>query len=321
MPPSPIQRLFARHGLGEVRSVEPLSGGQLNRVVRVNGEYVLRCRDASRSTGSLEREANVLEWLRGRVPVPQPIGSGLDDLLGEYVIQEWVPGRNLLEAWLDVPDTATREWWLLQWVTAIRAIHAQRFPRPGELAKGRLKEASSWRSYVEGRLRRRLDRMVRTPGVDRELILAAERYVRRTAPVLEDAPFVLVHRDLHFANVVVDGPHLTAVLDFELAEVGTPDYELDTIYRFLTWPSLFGEPAAAARLTPIRFASVWVRLRRGYPELFAVPRLRERLSLYALDHGLSCLLQAHTGMWAGEAAVEHTLYRIREILQGRYGPE
>ncbi|HTE17994.1 MAG TPA: phosphotransferase, partial [Armatimonadota bacterium] len=177
------------------------------------------------------------------------------------------------------------------------------------------------RTYIESRLRKRLDLLMRVPAVDREFLLAAERYVRRQSPVLVDGPCCLIHRDLHFGNVLVDGPHLTAILDFELAESGPPDYELDTIFRFLSAPWLFAEPSAGSGVTPARFASVWIRLKRGYPEMFAVSRLRERLSLYALDHALSSLIRAYGGGWGAEAARDATLQRIGEILQGRYGPE
>jgi len=323
---SSIERLFARHKLGPVTAVEALSGGRLNHVARVNGEWVLRLREATLSTGSLLREAALLERLKGRVRTPEVVASGLDDLLGEYLIQRWLPGENLLTAWVGNPDGATREWWMLEWIAAIKAIHEERFPRPGDLPEGRLKESPTWRAYLEGRIRRRLDLLMRVAGVDRELILAGERYVRRQAGVLHDGPVCLIHRDLHFANVLVDGPHLAAVLDFELAEAGPPDYELDTIFRFLRYPAQFVRGRQARRVTPQRFASVWFRLKRGYPEMFAVRHLRERLSLYALDYHLSCLAQLHQarGIQAQsglEAATEWTLGRIGEIFQHRYGPE
>src|SRR5579862_2182741 len=310
-PKSPeVARLFARHGLGEVRSVEPLGGG-LNTAVRVNDRFVLRFREAQRSTGSLRRDAAVLRRLKGRVPVPEVHASGLDDLLGEYVIQEYAPGRPLLKAWLDNPEVAAREWWLTQWIEVLHAIHQERFPRPGDLPEGQLRPQNTWRGYIEARIRKRLDLILRVPSLDKELVVASERYLRRHAAALTDGPFCLIHRDLHFGNVIVDGPHLTAVLDFELAESGPPDYELDTIYRFLQDPGLFVAPVA--RISPSRFASVWVRLRRGYPSLFAVPHLRERLSLYALDHALSCMIQACGGPWNGDAAINAAMGRIRDI--------
>jgi aminoglycoside phosphotransferase (APT) family kinase protein len=322
---SAIERLFARQKLDPVREVEPLEGGRLNEVVRVNGELVLRWRAAHRSTGSLIREAAILERLNGRVRAAEHVASGFDDVLGEFIIQRWVPGKDLLCSWLEVPDVTTREWWMLQWTEALRAIHQERFPKPGELPEGRLKEYPSWRNYIESRIRKRLDSLMRIPAMDRNLIIAAERYLRRQAPVLEDGPFCLIHRDLHFGNVLVSGPHLAAILDFELAEVGPPDYELDTIFRFLRYPSQYVRGTPPHRVTPQRFASVWFRLRRGYPELFAVSHLRERLALYALDHDLSCLIQVYgtrgTGVSGSDAIIEWTLRRIGEILQHRYGPE
>jgi aminoglycoside phosphotransferase (APT) family kinase protein len=304
-----VARLFSRHQLGAVRSVEALAGGQLNTALRVNGRYVLRCREAARSTGSLEREAVLLGRLEGQLPTARVVAYGLDELLGEYLLQSWVPGRSLLAAWIDNPDVPTREWWLEQWIEALRVIHQQRFPKPGELPRGELKEHATWRGYIEGRVRKRLDLLLRVPAMERELLLVAERYLRRHAGALEDGPFCLIHRDLHFANVLVEGPHLAAILDFELAESGPPDYELDTIYRFLRYPSHFAEPGVASRLSPARFASVWGRLKRGYPELFNVRHLRQRLCLYAL------------GQWGGGAAADPVLRRIRDIFDGQYGPE
>jgi hypothetical protein len=138
-----VDRLFARHGLGPVTTVQPLPGGRLNHAVRVNATHVLRWRDPSRATGSLKREVGVLKRLGGRVPAPEVVASGLDEMLGEYVVQHYIPGENLLYAWLENPDVATREWWLMEWVAAIRGIHSERFPRPGEWSNGELKEASS----------------------------------------------------------------------------------------------------------------------------------------------------------------------------------
>src|SRR5688500_14316288 len=105
---SEVERLFARHKLGPVHLVEPITGGQLNTAYRVNEEWVLRCRDAARATGSLKREAAVLKRVQGRVPVAEPLTSGMDDILGEYIIQKHVPGQSMLRAWLENPDVGTR---------------------------------------------------------------------------------------------------------------------------------------------------------------------------------------------------------------------
>ncbi len=316
---APIQRLLHRYGLEDATEIVPLSGGQLNHVLKINARYVLRYREAPFASGSLRREACVLQWVRGAAPAPESLGAGVDDILGEYHLQTALPGESLLTAWLSNPEVSTREWWMQQWVECIRAIHGVRFENPGEIRHDGLHPSPNWRAYVEGRIRSRVDRLLRQAGADRELALASERFMRRRAAVLVDGPFGLIHRDLHFGNVLVDGPKLTAILDFELAEVGPPDYELDTIYRFLSYPWLYVEPALAQRTTPTRFASVWPRLRRGYPELFTIPHLRERLSLYALDQALSRLLQSFSGGWDGQAIRPAIVEHIGAILRDEYG--
>jgi len=315
-PHGPMHRIFQRAGLGEVRSVEPLAGGSLNRVTRVNGEYVLRCRPPQCITGSLEREVLVLRELGGRVFTPAVVAHGLDEMLGEYLIQRWIPGRSLLSAWLANPDVPTREWWLEQWIAGMKAIHELRYPAPGEFTPAGFQPAYTWQVYFESRLQRRVDRLMRVQNSNRALVLAAERYVRRNRGALVDQPCCLIHRDLHFGNILVDGPRLAAFLDFELAEVGPLDYELDTILRFLTAPGGFADPAQAGETTPVRFASVWVRLKRGYPELFAAPHLPLRLSLYALDRALSRLLQCHNAGWGREEAREQICQEMDSLLQG-----
>lgn len=331
---TPVDRLLARHGLPPARTTEPLSGGRLNTVLRLDGELVLRCRDPHRATGSLLREAALLPRLAGLLPVPEVVAWGVDDLLGEYLLQTWLPGEPLLRAWLTHPDTATREWWIEGYVQALRALQSVSCSAPGELPRAPARPGApapdpatwpSWRACVEHRIRRRLHGLHRVPGVDRELLQAVERYLRRHSPALTDGPWCVVHRDLHFGNLLVEGPRVTAVLDFELAEAGPPDYELDTLWRFLDDPAQFAEVGGAAHATPARFASVWARLRRACPPLFAVPHLRVRLSLYALDHALSSLLQLQRRRGFGEpaSAVEEQalLRRLGDIFQGRYGPE
>lgn len=315
---SPLQRVFHRWGLGEVRSVERLSGGRLNRVARVNGEYVLRCREPHAITGSLEREAAVLPLLEGRIVTPPVVAHGLDEMLGEYLIQRWIPGQNLLTAWLTNPDVPTREWWIEQWIAGMKAIHEVRFAAPGEFVNGVFEPAASWQTHFENRFHQRVNRLMRAQGANRSLVVAAERYVRRHRNVLGDVPCCLVHRDLHFGNMLVDGPRVTAFLDFELAQSAPVEYELDAILRFLKAPQGFAPPEFAAQVSAARFASVWVRLKRGYPELFHAPGLAERLPLYALDHALSCLLQSYAGRWGDEPSRVALTELVVDILDGRY---
>src|SRR5207249_1377922 len=68
-----LERLFARHGLGPVRQVAAVAGGQINQVLEVNGEYVVRFRPPGKDGGAFATERRLFERLRGRVPVPEVV--------------------------------------------------------------------------------------------------------------------------------------------------------------------------------------------------------------------------------------------------------
>src|SRR5262245_10748034 len=71
--PAVVERLFARHGLGPVRQVAAVAGGQINQVLEVNGEYIVRFRPPGKDGGAFATERRLFERLRGRVPVPEVV--------------------------------------------------------------------------------------------------------------------------------------------------------------------------------------------------------------------------------------------------------
>ena len=149
------------------------------------------------------------------------------------------------------------------------------------------------------------------------LLDAIEAFAQRAAPALAAGAPRLVHRDLHFGNVLVEGDRITALLDFEAAVAAPPDYEMDQLARFLRWPALFlselpGVEAAA-------FRGVWSGLRRAYPALFQVADLTQRLSLYSLEYDLAALRDCLAGVW-DDSVRRHVLARLQAALDGKTLP-
>src|SRR5262249_27847529 len=152
------------------------------------------------------------------------------------------------------------------------ALHAQRFPACGGFEAGELRPSPSWQNHLAERFERRLRIVGAFPNADRALLRAIEERWRRDAAALQAADAVLIHRDLHFGNVLIAGGRISGVLDFEAAVAGPRDYELDQIRRFLRYPQLFVEPSLERGVRRETFEKVWPLLRRAYPELFAVER-------------------------------------------------
>jgi aminoglycoside phosphotransferase (APT) family kinase protein len=227
-----------------------------------------------------------------------------------------VPGETLARVWLRA-GPRQREWLLEQLAALLRALHEEAFPACGDLSGGELQPAASWSDYLQARLRRRLAIVRALPGAPAALLDAVEAHARRSTTALEAGAARLVHRDLHFGNVLVEGDRITALLDFEAAVAAPPDYELDQLARFLRWPALFltelpGVEAAA-------FRGVWTGLRCAYPDLFQVSHLEARLAVYSLEYDLAALRDCLTGVW-DEAVRRHVLARMEAALEQRISP-
>ena len=313
-----VERAFARHGLGPVCRVERLAGGQINAVYLVNGDMVLRVRPVEKDGSAFRKEAALFERLRGRVPVPEIVA--LDEageaLPAAYMISRRVQGETLARVWLTA-GPRRRVWLLGQLAEMLRGLHEIDFPACGDLPGGELHPAASWRGYLDERLRRRLTLVRALPGAPRALLDAVEAFCRRAGAALAAGPARLVHRDLHFGNILVDGDRITAVLDFEAALAAPPDYELDQIARFLSAPRVFltDPPAVEAAA----FRGVWSGLRDAYPELFRVPELGTRLAVYALEYELAALRDCLAGVW-DRAVQQQVMARMEAALANKVQP-
>jgi aminoglycoside phosphotransferase (APT) family kinase protein len=316
--PALIARLFDAHGLGPVRHVAPMRGGQINQTLLVNGDLVLRVRPLGKKDGAFLTERRLYERLRGRAPVPEVLALDTSREVApfDWVVQRRLPGESLARLWLGAGERQ-RGWLLSQVAETMRALHDERFPACGGFRAGELQPAFSWAAYLDERFERRLQRLHTFPNADRVLLGAIDAFRRRHRGALDDGPIGLVHRDLHFGNLLAEGHRLTGLLDFEAAVAAPPDYELDQVARFLRFPVLFVEEEP--RPAPAHYGGVWDALRRAYPGPFHVRDLTVRLSLYSLEYDLAALRDCYAGRWDATAH-RHVLDRIHAALDERVMP-
>jgi aminoglycoside phosphotransferase (APT) family kinase protein len=116
---------------------------------------------------------------------------------------------------------------------------------------------------------------------------------------------ILLHGDFYLGNVLVDGDHVSALIDFEFARMGPPDLELISVVR-----ALDAETRLGVARPPLL---AW--LAEDYPELFGAADLDRRLWLYALAYTIR-----HIIFWPpdrGEAdglEATHPLHTLRRLV-------
>jgi aminoglycoside phosphotransferase (APT) family kinase protein len=281
---------------------------------------VLRLTPPERSWASAQ-EQDLLYRLPDAVPHPDVLGSGT------YRDRPWLllrrmPGITLMKAWPAL-SVADRRSVIHQLGQAMRALHHVPMPAHWQRADLRpdalsalaepLDVAAPYQQPPE-----RVHALARAaravPGLDHSLVDAAEAFVAERLPLFSADRHVLVHTDLFGQNLLVEGGRLTAVLDFEMARLAASDLELDVPLRFCNWPHLPVPEEDEDLMRPEEFLRVPTWLAEVYPELFAMPRLRERMQVYAVMHDLRQSIQFPER--PGDPAWKPA-QRLRAIIRGR----
>lgn len=280
-------------------------GGGIANEVWMTPDHVVRL-NTGRFRDVFRFEADVLGRLPASIPHPAVIAVGQRDDAGEYLVLERLPGRSLAETWPGL-DTGQRRHLTHELTGMIRALHqidlADWPPCPWVVDA----LAGIWADAYHA------------PPSFAPALVAAAREARPDAAATLDqiAVFidrrmdafagdtdVVVHTDLHIANVIVDGDRISGLIDFEGVRAAPADVELDMLLRFVR--SLAGQVDDIERLPG------WFR--QVYPEPFGHPRLLDRLEVYEV---LWYLVQLHH--WQpGARWMDDPLTYLRDVLTGDF---
>ncbi len=277
-----IEAICRKEGL-RCENIQPLHGGQVNRVYRIGEDAVLRIGAREDARLRLRRETDLLQSLPPELPAPKVLAFG--ELEGQvYQVQRFIPGQKLYAVWRDL-SALEQEAVIADLAACMEILHGLKMPRFGLFFEDD-RQMNSWAGYLSASLARTLEdlasfRFRMFPGI----VELAKEYFEAHQQVLADASPVLVHGDLSFVNILVHEGKLSALIDFEYAMQAPRDYELWVIEAFCLYPNDYAEEENEVFCTG-DFARVFPLLQKHAPGLFATPHLRERVNLYHLEAAL-----------------------------------
>ena len=156
---------------------------------------------------------------RHGVPVPRPLYHGSSELERPFLIMERVFGETYPKRLLNEERYAgTRDRWAAQLGEILARIHG--VPLTADL--GFLKQVS-----VAEQIERNEDRWRSSRACESPVLETAFRWVKLNIP--REHPFCLVHGDFRVGNILCDEHGVKSILDWELAHVGDPMYDLAII--------------------------------------------------------------------------------------------
>lgn len=248
-----------------VVSAVPLPGGRSKQTILVSieqardlpNELVFRQDWAAAVTGtSVAMEFEILRRVHAagiRVPQPLLIENGSEALGAPFIVVGRLQGRALGDLFEAPGAQAVRE--LAGQLGRIHALPVADFENlPGVLE----------RSYSTAQLREDLARF--RAGVEKlgsplpALARFALDWLDQTVEQVR-GPRTLVHGDCGWHNNLVDGEHLTAVLDWEMAHLGSPALDLgwmkSATEKLVPWPEFMAIYQAAGGPEADAFTVDW----------------------------------------------------------------
>jgi aminoglycoside phosphotransferase (APT) family kinase protein len=126
------------------------------------------------------------------------------------------------------------------------------------------------------------DAVEQLAACDATLLRGIRAFLRARLALVEEESAAPLHTDAHGFNVMIDGGHVVALIDWESAHHGAASTELDMVARY--WGNGGRTPRAPGEAPPAITVADAVQavdaIASGYPELFDLPRLRERLEFH-----------------------------------------
>lgn len=222
------RRLLAQFPELRLESLRPLAEGWDNAVWVVDERYAFRFPRRQIAIPGVELELAVLPKLAPLLPlpVPNPVfrGRPAEGYPWPFFGSELLPGRETCDAPLD--DEARLEV-ALQLADFLRTLHAVHLDEE-------LPVDANWRADMTRRVplaRRDLGELERlglwrAPAAVERILAAAERLPPAETPAV-------VHGDLHFRHVLVEGSGVTGVIDWGDLCRSDPAIDLQLLWSFL----------------------------------------------------------------------------------------
>lgn len=247
-----------------------------------------------RGVGRLAREARIAARLPRAARYPEILALG-DDGEIEWMLARRVAGVDLGRAWQTM-SPAHRERAIHELAGALSAVHAT--PCTDILDDVRGPHTLP--------LEPLLVLLAESPIPD-ELAEPLAELIHARWSAFDDGDRALAHGDPHLENVLWDGEHVSALLDFEWSRPAWVHADLEILLALADDPALFASADYEHAVDRASYADIPRWLRAACPHWFAHPRLRDRLELLHVSRTLG-----HFEDGISELRLAH----LRSILDG-----
>jgi len=298
-------REFLERRFGPEARISPMRPGEWSAVYAVHTADADLVARFSAYDEDFKKDAHVARYASAALPIPRIIDWGPCEP-GFYAIAERAPGQHIDE--LDRAQLRRALPSLLAALDAIRGIDLSAASGFGGWRADGTAAYPTWRAVLLSvatapSTRGGLNAREQLKG-SRSALGAFDEGFERMRALIDRCPEDrhLIHDDLMNRNVLVDGEHVSAVLDWGSSLYGDFLYDIAKIVFYRPWRPHWGDIDFAAEA-------------RGHYEAIglAVPNFAERLLCYCLRIGLADM--AYSAFRERWEQVDLKARRVREVLR------
>jgi aminoglycoside phosphotransferase (APT) family kinase protein len=239
-----------------------------------------------RGVGRLAREARIARCLPRAALHPGILAVG-DDGSTEWSLAPRIAGVDLGRAWRTLTD-AERERATFELAAALAAVHSVSID-------GIPDDIEPPHTLPLAPLLRLVDRVAAKHG-DHPVLPAIRDFIRARWDAFDAQGIGLVHGDPHLENVLWDGTHVSALLDFEWSRGSWVHCDLEILLAVAEDPKLFASADHEDTVDAHAYAEVPRWLRAAYPTWFAHPRTDDRLAVLRASRALGHLIETDSSI-------------------------
>ena len=276
-----IKAIINKHEnlFGDFPVIEKINVGFTNTIYSVNDEYIIKICSDSFNEERFLKEIDFYNKNKDNKLIPKLYYSNIEkkEIPYFYEILEKVKGISLFHVWHTFSEEKRK--------SIIKDI--SEFMIKMHSKKG---EYYDWVEYNKNRFNKLFveikERNILKESDQEKLLQAYNKFDK----YLESNEVVQIHNDLHFDNILIDNDTIK-IIDFERSYYAPRDYELHIIKYMVDRPWKMANEECEKYTKKEDYETIIPYIKEFYPELFNVPNLEKRLSIYLFLYELSHLVR------------------------------
>ena len=304
MKQSQLQHILDIYALGEVETFFKNKVWFINDVYTINNSYILKGY-TSEDPFALEKEAYCYVAFKEHLPVPELIAADSSKRMysHKFLLASKLSGQNLYSVW-HLLNNQERRAIIKQLCSFLKKINQlpyyefmEKFPSPYDW---------SWANQLVSKIQVLLSFCQKKGIIPETLAKNIQAFITSNKESLNEQKIWLVHRDIHFDNILVENIQITGMIDFEKIIVGSLDFVLSMVRRMSLFPTKYMSEADEPHAKKEDYENLLQRFEEYYPELFDFKDLAIRLMFYDLEYDLRLLKHHPQEQWI-ILNLQHTL--------------